>query len=63
MVTSLLLCCLADDSLDYRLIHPSAFAPIEFWSNLNHPSIVSVKEAFTTRSFDDNCSCLSMFSR
>ncbi|KAG2005885.1 hypothetical protein CC2G_002251 [Coprinopsis cinerea AmutBmut pab1-1] len=39
---------------NYRLIHTSAFAPIEFWSNLKHPGIVSLKEAFTTRSFDDN---------
>ncbi|TEB33699.1 hypothetical protein FA13DRAFT_1626754 [Coprinellus micaceus] len=39
---------------NYRLTHPSAFAPVEFWSNLKHPSIVGVKEAFTTRSFDDN---------
>ncbi|KAH6904442.1 hypothetical protein BKA70DRAFT_1296695 [Coprinopsis sp. MPI-PUGE-AT-0042] len=39
---------------NYRLIHASAFAPIEFWNNLGHPGIVTIKEAFTTRSFDDN---------
>lgn len=39
---------------NYRLVHPGAFAHIEFWSKLKHPSIVSVKEAFTTRAFDDN---------
>jgi hypothetical protein len=40
---------------DFRLTHQSAFAPIEVWSNLRHPNIVSVKEAFTTQSFSDNC--------
>lgn len=39
---------------NFRLTHQSAFAPIEVWSNLHHPNIVSVKEAFTTRSFSDN---------
>ncbi|KAG6901730.1 hypothetical protein C0995_008618 [Termitomyces sp. Mi166 len=39
---------------NYRLMHQSAFSAIEIWSNIRHPSIVSVKEAFTTRSFNDN---------
>lgn len=50
---------------DFRLTHQSAFAPIEVWSNLRHPNIVSVKEAFTTRSFSDNCIfiCILTFSQ
>ncbi|KAH0579671.1 hypothetical protein H2248_002518 [Termitomyces sp. 'cryptogamus'] len=39
---------------NYRLMHQSAFSAIEIWSNLRHPNIISVKEAFTTRSFNDN---------
>ncbi|KAF9478551.1 hypothetical protein BDN70DRAFT_808509 [Pholiota conissans] len=38
----------------FRLTHQAAFAPIESWSQIHHPSIVAVKEAFTTRSFNDN---------
>lgn len=40
---------------DYRLMHQSAFAAIELWSSIRHPSIVPVREAFTTKSFNDNC--------
>lgn len=40
---------------DYRLTHQSAFAPVEVWSQIQHPSIIAVREAFTTRSFGDNC--------
>ncbi|KAF6749542.1 hypothetical protein DFP72DRAFT_912891 [Ephemerocybe angulata] len=39
---------------NYRLVSAAAFGPIEFWSNLKHPTVVNVKEAFTTRAFDDN---------
>ncbi|TFK36484.1 hypothetical protein BDQ12DRAFT_609742 [Crucibulum laeve] len=39
---------------NYRMMHPSAFAPIEMWSNIRHPGIVPIREAFTTRSFNDN---------
>ena len=46
---------LSSPILDFRLTRQSAFAPIEVWSSLRHPGIVSVREAFTTRSFDDNC--------
>ncbi|KAF8638419.1 hypothetical protein AX17_002226 [Amanita inopinata Kibby_2008] len=38
----------------YRLTQQSAFAAIEAWSKIRHPVIVTVHEAFTTRSFDDN---------
>ena len=40
---------------DYRLTCQSAFAPIEVWSQIQHPSIIGVREAFTTHSFGDNC--------
>jgi len=39
---------------NYRLTRQSAFAPIEVWSQIQHPSIIGVREAFTTRSFGDN---------
>ncbi|KAF4568184.1 PAB-dependent poly(A)-specific ribonuclease subunit 3 [Pleurotus pulmonarius] len=38
----------------YRMTQQSAFAPIEAWSKIRHPNIVSVCEAFTTRAFNDN---------
>jgi len=40
---------------DYRMTNQAAFAPIEIWSRIHHPSIVPVREAFTTLSFNDNC--------
>ena len=40
---------------DFRLTQQSAFAPIEVWSQIHHPNIIAVREAFTTRSFGDNC--------
>jgi PAB-dependent poly(A)-specific ribonuclease subunit 3 len=36
-------------------MHQAAFSVVETWSKIKHPSIVSVKEAFTTRAFNDNC--------
>lgn len=49
---------------DFRLTHPAAFAPIEVWSQINHPGIVPVREAFTTKSFNDNCtSCRFIAAR
>ncbi|KZT23030.1 hypothetical protein NEOLEDRAFT_1137148 [Neolentinus lepideus HHB14362 ss-1] len=38
----------------YRIPHVTAFAAIEAWNKIRHPNIVSVKEAFTTRAFNDN---------
>jgi len=40
---------------DFRLTQQAAFGPIESWSNIQHPNIVPVREAFTTKSFNDNC--------
>ena len=39
----------------FRLTHESAIASVEKWARLNHPNLVSVKEAFTTRAFGDQC--------
>jgi PAB-dependent poly(A)-specific ribonuclease subunit 3 len=35
-------------------MHQAAFGAIETWSRVGHPSIVRVREAFTTRAFNDN---------
>ncbi len=40
---------------DFRLMQEAAFTPIEAWSRIRHPTIVYVREAFTTRAFGDNC--------
>ena len=39
----------------FRLQHESAISSIEKWARLSHPSLVSVREAFTTRAFGDQC--------
>ncbi|KAF8583430.1 hypothetical protein K439DRAFT_1412181 [Ramaria rubella] len=39
---------------NFRLAHEAAFGAIEHWSRVRHPNIVSVREAFTTRAFNDN---------
>ncbi|KII83627.1 hypothetical protein PLICRDRAFT_47104 [Plicaturopsis crispa FD-325 SS-3] len=39
---------------NFRLMHQAAFTAIETWSRIQHPNIVSVREAFTTRAFNDN---------
>ena len=33
----------------------SAFGNIEAWSRIKHPNLVGIKEAFTTRAFNDDC--------
>uniref|UniRef100_V5GJ53 PAN2-PAN3 deadenylation complex subunit PAN3 n=1 Tax=Kalmanozyma brasiliensis (strain GHG001) TaxID=1365824 RepID=V5GJ53_KALBG len=37
----------------FRLQHEAAIALVERWRRIRHPSIVSVREAFTTRAFGD----------
>ncbi|KAF9074654.1 hypothetical protein BDP27DRAFT_1316604 [Rhodocollybia butyracea] len=39
---------------NFRLMQQSAFNAIEAWSQIRHPNIVPVHEAFTTRSFNDS---------
>lgn len=36
-------------------MHQAAFGAIETWSRIKHPNIARVREAFTTRAFNDNC--------
>ncbi|KAH8084881.1 hypothetical protein BXZ70DRAFT_957367 [Cristinia sonorae] len=36
---------------NFRLSSQAAFGPIEKWSRIRHPNIISVREAFTTRAF------------
>lgn len=36
-------------------MHQAAFGAIETWSRIKHPTIARVREAFTTRAFNDNC--------
>lgn len=40
---------------DYRLSHEAAIGLVENWRKIRHPSITSVREAFTTRAFGDHC--------
>lgn len=47
--------------VDFRLMQQTAFTSIEAWSRINHPNIISVREAFTTRAFGDNCMLWSAF--
>ncbi|KAF8548421.1 hypothetical protein OG21DRAFT_1516320 [Imleria badia] len=39
---------------NFRLVHQVAFGAIETWSRVQHPNIVRIREAFTTRAFNDN---------
>lgn len=39
----------------------AAFAPVEIWSQIQHPSIVPIREAFTTKAFNDNCKDLVLY--
>ncbi|KAL5525231.1 hypothetical protein ACEPAF_9100 [Sanghuangporus sanghuang] len=39
---------------NFRLMNEQAFTVLEKWTKLRHPSIVSVREAFTTLAFGDN---------
>lgn len=43
-----------DPWIDFRLMHESAFKPVEQWSQLRQPNIVALQEAFTTRAFNDS---------
>ncbi|KAI8621102.1 hypothetical protein BC830DRAFT_1095808 [Chytriomyces sp. MP71] len=38
----------------FRLISDTAISSVEPWRRLKHPSVVSVREAFTTKAFGDN---------
>ena len=48
--------------LEYRLNSQSAFGSVEAWSRIKHPNLVGIKEAFTTRAFNDDCELHSHLS-
>jgi PAB-dependent poly(A)-specific ribonuclease subunit 3 len=39
----------------YKLSSESAFAAVETWRQIRHANIVGLREAFTTKAFNDNC--------
>ncbi|EIN05871.1 hypothetical protein PUNSTDRAFT_106925 [Punctularia strigosozonata HHB-11173 SS5] len=39
---------------NYRVMQQAALGPVDAWSRIRNPGIVSVREGFTTRSFNDN---------
>lgn len=42
---------------NFRLTQEAAISLVERWRRIRHPSIVCVREAFTTRAFGDSCEC------
>ncbi|WWC68117.1 uncharacterized protein I206_102038 [Kwoniella pini CBS 10737] len=38
----------------YKLVNESAFGAIDTWRRMRHPNIVGLREAFTTKAFNDN---------
>ncbi|KAK4688843.1 PAB-dependent poly(A)-specific ribonuclease subunit 3, partial [Tremellales sp. Uapishka_1] len=38
----------------FKLVNEQAFGAIETWRRMKHPNIVSLREAFTTKAFNDN---------
>ena len=39
----------------FKLGKETAFSVLDKWRRIRHPNIVSVREAFTTRLFNDSC--------
>lgn len=39
----------------FKLVNEQAFGTIDTWRRLRHANIVGVREAFTTKAFNDNC--------
>lgn len=39
----------------FKLAKEGAFAALDKWRRIRHPNIVSIREAFTTRLFNDAC--------
>lgn len=39
----------------FRIAQEAAIAAVDVWSRVQHPAIVNVREAFTTKAFGDNC--------
>ncbi|WWD07489.1 hypothetical protein V865_005590 [Kwoniella europaea PYCC6329] len=38
----------------YKLVNENAFGAIDTWRRMRHPNIVGLREAFTTKAFNDN---------
>lgn len=49
---------LSEDWAGYRLVNEAAFGAIDTWRRMRHPNIVGLREAFTTKAFNDNCTFL-----
>lgn len=49
--------CLHFDKLTagFKLVNEQAFGAIDTWRRMRHPNIVGLREAFTTKAFNDNC--------
>jgi PAB-dependent poly(A)-specific ribonuclease subunit 3 len=45
----------AADWIGYKVSSQDAFSAMEKWRQMRHPNIVSLREAFTTKAFNDNC--------
>jgi hypothetical protein len=43
------------DGAGFKLVNETAFQAIETWRRMRHPNIVGLREAFTTKAFNDNC--------
>jgi PAB-dependent poly(A)-specific ribonuclease subunit 3 len=41
--------------IGFKLAKEAAFSVLDKWRRIRHPNIVSVREAFTTRLFNDAC--------
>ncbi len=41
--------------LGFRLGNQLAMGAVEAWRRINHPNIITLREAFTTKQFGDSC--------
>lgn len=41
--------------IGFKLVNEQAFGAIDTWRRMKHPNIVGLREAFTTKAFNDNC--------
>ena len=46
----------------FKLVNEQAFGAIDTWRRMKHPNIVGLREAFTTKAFNDNCTRASRAS-
>jgi hypothetical protein len=43
------------ETLGYKLVNEAAFGAIDTWRRMKHANVVGLREAFTTKAFNDNC--------